>query len=108
MGESSIAWISVSSHGLAVEEARHARELEAVRLAQRQHDGVLGGRGLQLEVEGAAEFLAQAQAEGAVHARAERRVDDELHAAGLVEEALEHQRVAAWVVCRARPWRRAR
>jgi hypothetical protein len=29
-------------------------------------------RRLQFEVEGAAEFLAQAEAEGAVHARAER------------------------------------
>src|SRR5262249_42510881 len=50
-------------------------------------------RRLQLEVEGAAEALAQAQAPGAVDAAAEGRMDDELHAAGLVEEALEHQRL---------------
>jgi len=81
------------AHRLAAEEPRHAGELEAVSLAQRQDDGVLGGRGLQFEVERAAEFLAQAQAEGAVDARAVGRVDDELHAAGFVEEAFEHQRV---------------
>ena len=49
---------------------------------------VVGGRRLQLEVEAAAEALAQRQAPGAVDAPAERRVDDELHAARLVEEAL--------------------
>ena len=65
-----------------------------MRLAERQHDGVFGGRGLQLEVERAAEFLAQREAEGAIDARAVRRVDDELLAAGFIEEALEHQRVA--------------
>ena len=51
----------------------------------------LGGRGLQLEVELAAEALAQRQAPGAVDARAEGRVHHELHAARLVEEALEHE-----------------
>ena len=64
-------------------------ELEAVRGGERQHDGVLGRGRLQLEVEGAAEALAQRESPGAVDAAAEGRVDDELHAAGLVEEALE-------------------
>ncbi len=56
---------------------------------QREHDGVVAGGGLQLEVEADAEALAQREAPGAVDARAEGRVHDELHAAGLVEEALE-------------------
>src|SRR6478735_8965609 len=81
-------------HGLAVEEPRHARKIEAVRLAERQHDGVFRGRCLQLEVERAAEFLAQREAEGTVDARAVRRVDDELLSAGFIEEPLEDQRVA--------------
>jgi len=46
-----------------------------------------------LEVELAAEALAQRQAPRAVEPAAERRVDDELHAADLVEEALEDQRL---------------
>ena len=67
--------------------------LETVRLAQRQHDRVLRGGRLQLEVERAAEALAQGEPEGAVDPCTERRVDDELHSAGFVEEALEHQRI---------------
>src|SRR5689334_12292971 len=60
---------------------------------QRQQQRVLGRRGLQLEVELPAEALAQRESPGAVDARAERRMQDELHAAGLVEEALQHERV---------------
>ena len=66
---------------------------EAVAGRQRQHDRVLGRRGLQLEIELAAEALAQRQAPGAVDAAAEGRVDHQLRAAGLVEEALDHERV---------------
>ncbi len=55
---------------------------------EREHDPVVGGRGLQFEIEGAAEALAQRQSPGAIDARAERRVDHQLHAAGFVEEAL--------------------
>ena len=91
IGESSMAWISVSSTVLLLRKRATLSSSKLCVSPERQHDGVFGGRGLQLEVEGAAEFLAQRQAEGAVDARAERRMDDELHAAGLVEEALEHQ-----------------
>ena len=58
---------------------------------ERQHDGVVGGGRLQLEVERPAELLAQGQPETPVDAAAERRMEDELHAAGVVEEALQHQ-----------------
>ena len=58
-----------------------------------RHDIVLGRRRLQLEIEPAAEPLAQRQAPGAVEAAAVGRMDDQLHAADRVEEALEHQRV---------------
>ena len=70
--------------------ARNGGEIEAVARRQRQHDRVLGGRRLQLEVELEAEALAQREAPGAIDPAAERRVDDELHPAALVEEALEH------------------
>ena len=72
--------------------ARDLGQLEAVRRGQREHDVVLGRRRLQLEIELAAEALAQRQAPGAVDAAAIGRMDDQLHAAGLVEEALEHDR----------------
>ena len=56
-------------------------------IAQRKHQAVIGGRGLQFEIEGPAETFAQRQAPGAIDARAERRVNDELHAAGFIEES---------------------
>src|SRR5205823_9814677 len=60
---------------------------------QRQDDVVFGGGRLQLEIELGAEALAQRQAPGAVEPAAIRRVDDQLHAADFVEEALEDDRV---------------
>ena len=75
----------------AADVARHLLEREAVVRPEREHDGVVAGRGLQLEVERAAELLAQREPERAVDAPAERRVHDELHPAGVVEEALEHE-----------------
>ena len=77
--------------GVGMQVTRHVGELEAVRRRERQHDRVLGGRRLQLEVEGAAEAFAQREPPGAVDAAAEGGVNDELHAAGFVEEALEDE-----------------
>ena len=68
-------------------------QFETVRGRQRQHDVVLGRGGLQFEIELATETLAQRKAPGPVEAAAIGRMDDELHAAGFVEEALEHDRV---------------
>ena len=92
------------AHRLRREVAADLVEREAVGLAEREHDRVLGRRRLQLEVELPAEALAQGKAEGPVQAAAEARVDDELHPAALVEEALQHQCVAV----RQRPERRVR
>ena len=78
------------AHACRVEIARHLHQLEAVGGGERQHDAVLGGRRLQLEIELAAEALAQRQPPGPVDAAAVGRMHDELHAAGLVEEALQH------------------
>ena len=57
-------------------------------LGQGDIEAVVGGRRLQFEIEAAAEALAQRQSPGFVDASAERRVDDQLHAAAFVEEAL--------------------
>ena len=78
---------------LGAEQLEDRLEREAVLRAEREQDAVVGGRGLELEVEGAAEALAQREAPGAVDAAAEGRVEDELHAARLVEEALGDDRV---------------
>ena len=78
-------------------------ERERVLLAERDHDAVIGGGGLQLEVERPAEALAQRQSPGAIDARAERSVDDELHAAAFVEEALGDDAAWWWAWRRGRP-----
>ena len=74
--------------GLGLEEVEDIGEREAVLLGERDADAIIGGRGLELEVEAAAEAFAKGESPGAVDACAEGRVDDELHAAALVEEAL--------------------
>ena len=65
-----------------------------MRGGERQHDVVFGRRRLQLEIELAAEPLAEREAPGAVDAAAIGRMDHELHAARFVEEALQDQCLA--------------
>ena len=87
----------VQQHGLgqglgrlrARQHRLHPGQREAVLGPEREDDRVVVRRRLQLEVEGDAEALAQRQAEGAVDAPAERRVDDELRAFAFVEAALD-------------------
>ena len=57
-------------------------------LGQRNIQAVVGGRSLQLEIEAAAEAFAQRQAPRLIDAAAEGRMQDQLHAAALIEEAL--------------------
>ena len=80
------------AHGLRVREIGNVGEREAVLLAERDVEAVVGGGGLQFEIEGAAEALAQREAPGFVDAAAEGSVDHELHAAAFVEEALGDDR----------------
>ena len=74
--------------GVLGEELEDVGEREAVLLGEGDVDAVVGGGGLQFEVEAAAEALAQGEAPGLVDAAAEGSVEDELHAAAFVEEAL--------------------
>ena len=57
--------------GFRLEEVEDIGEGEAVLFGERDVDAVVGGRGLELEVEAAAEALAQGQSPGAVDARSE-------------------------------------
>ena len=88
IGASSIACVSTSSTVCGFRNSKTNLERKGMLLAQRDDDAVVGGGGLQFEIERAAEALAQRQSPGAIDARSERRMDDELHAAGFVEEAL--------------------
>ena len=65
---------------------------EGMLRPERKQHRIVGGRCLQLEVELTAEAFAQRQPPRLVDPASERRVDDELHAARLIEEALGHER----------------
>ena len=80
------------AHAVRMEVPEHVGERKRVLRAERQEQRVVGGGRLQLEVELAAEALAEREAPGAIDAAAQRGVQDELHAARLVEEALDDQR----------------
>ncbi len=66
---------------------------KGVLRAEREEDGLVGRRSLQLEIELATEALAEREAPCAIHPAAERGVDDELHPARLVEESLGDDRL---------------
>ncbi len=83
-------------HRLRPQELEDDLERERMLLGERNDDAVVGGRGLQFEIEGAAEALAQRQSPGAVDAGAEGGVENELHAAGLVEESLGDHAARRW------------
>ncbi len=76
-------------HGFAREHVLDPGQREAVLGAEREHDRVVIGCGLQLEVEGDAEALAKSQPKGAVDASAKRRVQDQLRTLALVEAAFD-------------------
>src|SRR5258708_21112593 len=79
-------------HGIGMEEVEDVGEWEAVLLAERNIQAIVGGGGLQLEIEGAAETLATRQPPGLADASAERSMNDELHATPRVQEALRDTR----------------
>ncbi len=76
-----------------VEIAEHVIQREGMLRPQRQEHAFLGGRGLQLEVERATKLLPQRQSPRPIHSAAEWRVQHQLHAAGFIEESLEHEGV---------------
>ena len=82
-------------HGFGLQELKDVGQRKAVLLGERDVQPVVGGRRLQFEVEAAAEALAQREAPGLVDAAAERRMNDQLHAAAFVEEALGNDRCPA-------------
>ena len=60
---------------------------------ERNHDRVIGRCGLQLEIERTAKAFSQCQTPGAIDPAAERRMQNELHSARFIEEALQDQRL---------------
>ena len=69
-------------------------ERKTVARIQREQHAVIDRRRLDLEIERLAQPLSNRQAEPAIEADSERRVDDDLRAAEAVEEALDHDRLS--------------
>ena len=81
------------SHGFWLQEAKDVSQGKAVLLGERDVEAVIGGSRLEFEIETAAETFAQGQSPGLVDACAKRRMNDELHAAAFIEEALRDDRL---------------
>ena len=79
--------------GLGMQVAKHVRQRERVLRSERQQQTVFGRRGLELEVELTAEALAQREPPRLGDPATVGRVQNELHATGLVEKSLEDERV---------------
>src|SRR5579864_8197841 len=67
-------------------------ERKAVLFSECDVQAIVGGCGLQFEIEAAAETLAQSQSPGFVDPRSKRSVDHKLHSATFVEESLGDDR----------------
>ena len=87
------------SHRRGREETENLLQRERVLRTERQHHGVVAGGRLQLEVERLAKALPQRKTKRAVDPGAAGRMNDELHATGVVEEPLDHETAR----CRQRP-----
>ena len=78
---------------LAAQEPEHRLEREAVLLAKRDHNPVVGRRSLQFEIEGHTEPLPQGEAPGPIDPAPEWRVQHQLHPAAFIEEPLRDDRL---------------
>ena len=77
--------------GVGMQVAEDVGQRKGMLRTEREQNRVFGSRRLQLEVELPAESLSQRKTPGLVDPAAERRVQHELHSAGLVKEPLQHQ-----------------
>src|SRR6185295_20344645 len=76
-----------------LQEAEYRLERKTVLLSERDHDPVVGRRGLQFKIEGYTESLPQGEAPGTVDPASEWRVQDQLHPAAFIEEPLRDDRL---------------
>ena len=60
---------------------------------ERNHDCVISRCCLELEIKRTAKAFSKCQTPGAIDSAAERRMQNQLHAARFIEEAFQHQRL---------------
>ena len=77
------------TYRIRVQIPRGLRQLETMRMSQRQHNVILGRGRLKFEIECTAEPLAQGQSPRAIYAAAKWGMNHQLHAAGFIEKTLE-------------------
>ena len=65
-------------------------------IAKRENQAVIGCSGLELEIEGPAKAFPKGESPGASDTRTERRMQNELHASGLVEETFRDNGFLGW------------
>jgi hypothetical protein len=75
-----------------MQKPENIRERKTVLIRQRDLEALVGGRGLQFQIEGPAETLAQRESPRFVDAASERRVNHQLHPTAFVEEPLRDDR----------------
>ena len=60
---------------------------------QRNHDGVVRRRCLQLEIKRTTKTFSQCETPGSIDSTTKRRVQNELHPARFIEKTLHHKRL---------------
>ena len=79
-------------HGLGMQKLKNIGQRETVLLGERDVQAIVGGGGLQFEIEAAAEALAQRQSPSLVDPSAKGRVDDQLHPAAFIKKTFGNDR----------------
>ena len=96
IGEVNTACCKTCADGGWVKKSENVGQRKAVLVGQGNIDAVVGGRRLQLKIEGTAKTFAEGQSPGFVDPPAEWCVDDKLHPATFIEEAFRNDGLLCW------------
>src|ERR1700722_14179182 len=73
-----------------MKEAKHVSKRKTMLLRQTNIDAVIGGCGLQFEIERPAKAFAQREAPRFINSPAKRSVNDQLHAAAFIKKSFRN------------------
>src|SRR5947209_6369334 len=80
-------------HRFRIQITKNFLEWKRVLGSERDHDGIVSGRSLELEIEGSTKTFPKRQTPRAIDSITKRRMQNELHSARLIEEPLHHDRL---------------
>ena len=69
---------------------------KTVSWSQRQDNIVFAGSSLEFEVKAATKAFTEGQSPGAIDTGTKRRMDNEMHVPGFIEEAFKYDTLLAW------------